>query len=82
MTREEVLALLNGDTYKNSGDKMVASLAGNRDRVWSDEADLYLDESRRYFWNSYDAMWIVRAGFDDRGYLVHHRVDVQRNNGP
>ena len=82
MARDQVLALFKNDTYVNSEDGMLDSLADNSDRVYSDEADLYINEPRRYFWNSYDAAWIVRAGFDSNGHLIHHRIDVEQTNGP
>jgi hypothetical protein len=81
MTRDQVLGLFKADTFAHPKDGMLESLAGSSDRVWDDESDLYVSEPRRYFWNSYDSTWIVRAGFDRSGYLVHHRVDVEKANG-
>lgn len=82
MTRDQVLAFFESDTHLNPGDGMQASLADSSDRLWDDEADLYINEPRRYFWSSYDTAWTVRAEFDSRGHLIHHRVDPIRTNGP
>jgi hypothetical protein len=82
MTRDEVVALFKEDTFTNATDGMNESLAGSSERVWADEADLYVNEQRRFFWNSYDTAWTVRAGFNSNGYLIHHRVDAERTNGP
>jgi hypothetical protein len=82
MTRGEVLTLFKTDTDMNATDGMNKSLADSSERVWSDEADLYVNERHRFFWNSYDTVWTVRAGFNNNGYLIHHRVDVERTNGP
>jgi hypothetical protein len=82
MTRAEALTLFKADSDMNVTDGMNESLAGLSERVWNDEADLYVNEPRRFFWNSYDTAWAVRAGFNNNGYLVHHRVDAERTNGP
>jgi hypothetical protein len=82
MTRDEVIALFNADKYANASDGVLESLAGSSARVWNDEADLYVNERRQFFWNSYDTAWTVRAGFNSDGHLIHHRVDAERTNGP
>jgi hypothetical protein len=82
LMRDQVIALFKADTYAHPGDGVEESLASASWRVWDDEADLYVNEPRRYFWNSYDTAWAVRAGFDMKGHLIHHRVDAERTNGP
>ncbi len=85
MSRDDVRAIFQKDTAAYKLDKWERTghaYWGNGVTGWADEADLYIFEPRPHFWNEFDTVWTVRAGFDNGGRLIHHTVDLGVCCGP
>jgi hypothetical protein len=85
MPRDAVTAIFHKDALEHHGDSWKNTTHahwGNGVSGWADEADLYIFEPRPHFWNSFDTMWTVRAGFDKRGRLIHRTVHLGDCCGP
>jgi hypothetical protein len=85
MSRDAVMAIFHKDAVahkRDSWEKTSHAYWGNGVTGWADEADLYIFEPRPHFWNSFDTMWTVRAGFDSDGRLIHHTVHLGDCCGP
>jgi hypothetical protein len=48
----------------------------------ANELDLDAIEPRKFFWNSFDTAWSLRATFDKRGKLIRHDVQPVQVGGP
>lgn len=85
MSRDAVTAIFDKDTLNHPRDSWESTSHaywGHGVTGWADEADLYIFEPRPHFWNSFDTMWTVRAGFDKHRRLIHHTVDLGDCCGP
>jgi hypothetical protein len=90
MTRQEVTNIYQADRLHFPGDEIegasrvylgVPYLGTTALKGWHDELDLILMEPRRYFWNSFDTAWVVRAGFSEVGTLSAHEVQGFKAGG-
>lgn len=85
MSRDAVTAIFDNDAAQYHADRWGnnSHTYGNPgEPPWADEADLYVFEPRRHFWNSFDTLWEVRAGFDEGGRLNRHTIDPEDCCGP
>lgn len=85
MTQKQVKAIFHADIAAHPSDVMEDSsnaFEGHGNPVWSDETDLTAFEPRPHWWTSYDTAWTVRAGFDNKDRLIHHRLQMDKAGGP
>jgi len=84
MSSAEVLRIFHSDERSNprDSDERPGFICTNCGPPRPGEIDLDIFDPRQNWWNSFDTIWSVRTGFDPRGRLTWHHIDMDICCGP